>query len=297
MTLDEFREAMRQNDNSARGLNFSNINLAGAKLDGMDLSGGVFDSANMAGASLISCDLRRASLRRVDLSGAKLWYADLRDANLRHATLEDTDFLDAKLKRTSFGRRSLGRSTVQEQSGHFREANFVYQALRQNFSTIGRHDDASWAYFKERQMDRKGLSIQQFLKRHKIEMEQSGDMSTEGRAGAIFKYLTSTSFEWLSLLTKELFWGYGERPLRTAYLAIIIVLFFALLYGVTGSFEAELSRLDLFLYSFSAFVGMEHGWIRAQSSVAIFLTSLEAAAGITILAMLLFVVAQRIVQR
>jgi len=67
---------------AAPGVNWSNCNMDGARLDERDLTGAELYSTSLTGASL-----RRSTLKNSNLSYASLSISDLQGVDLRHATL------------------------------------------------------------------------------------------------------------------------------------------------------------------------------------------------------------------
>jgi uncharacterized protein with PQ loop repeat len=203
------------------------------------------------------------------------------------------------LKETNFGRRELGETIIQEDNKDFIDAQYVYLILRQNFSTLGKHDDVSWAYFKERQMQRKFASLPQYIRRTKAELERSRSYRRFWMLSAFATYCWSISREYISLVIKENFWGYGERPSRIFYVANAVLIGYTIMYNFLGGLVSSQSIgwMDLFLYSLAAFVGSNHPTIIPETQLAQFVTYTETASGITVLTMLLFAFGQRITAR
>jgi len=148
------------------------VDLAGADLFHADLTAANFKRANLTGtnlkkADMASTDLEEAHLLRCDLSGARLWNAVIKNTNLAESNLQEVDFLkttlsDVKLwhvrlegakflTRYSF----VGKAPIDEQ-GAF-SASETYRNLKKHFITNGRYDDASWASFHEKRLERKDL--------------------------------------------------------------------------------------------------------------------------------------------
>jgi uncharacterized protein YjbI with pentapeptide repeats len=118
--------------------------------------------AELQGAQLLWAHLEGALLTGADLREADLYRACLEGADLRRARLQGTLWYGARLDRTLLYRQSLGpaigdESTAKSHAGYrstFHAAREAYLALKTNFDSIGRYDDASWAYIKEQQMEK-----------------------------------------------------------------------------------------------------------------------------------------------
>lgn len=299
ITRQQIIEAISNNNNSASGLSFSKKNLSELNLDGLNLSGAAFNDAKLVNTTLMNCELRGCHFRRANLSGARFWYSDLENADMQNADMQTADLLDANLHKTSFEFKSFGGKILQEREKDFYNAKNVYFSLRQNFSSLGRHNDVSKAYFKERQMERKTLSLDWYLKQYKYKLAQEGNLKRLWWILPVFKFIYRNSIFWLTHIANEIFWGYGERPLRTFNLAITVILCFTIIFFFTGGLESAeaLSWLDLFQYSFASFVASGHGQITPASQLAQFFTSVETAFGVSILSLFLFTIGQRLSAR
>jgi len=67
------------------------------------------------------------------------------------------DFAGARLRNTNISREDVEGHIKQEKSEHYREARDIYMLLKNNFHTIGRYDDESWAFLQEKEMERKSF--------------------------------------------------------------------------------------------------------------------------------------------
>jgi len=205
----EFQEAQWQN------IEAEEADLAGADLSGADLSAANLKKANLTGAklckaSLASADLEETHFLKSDLSGARLWNASIKNSNLVEANLQEADFLKstisgvklwhAKLDKVKFLTRHnfLGKSPIDEEGAL--SASEAYRRLKQCFMASGRYDDASWASFKEKQLERKDL-----FKNRKL------------------SYIPSLLMACLC--------GYGEKPYRVIASSLIIVFLYSFLYA------------------------------------------------------------------
>jgi len=172
------------------GAQLQKANLSDANLEGADLSFALLEGAalpraclrrvalplaHLEKAILASADLQHADLANAHLESADLRFANLESADLWHTRLEHADLADARLHaalwyecyldRTQLRRESLGSAIGDELAakGHasrryvaatFHHAREAYLTLKTNFDSIGRYDDASWAYVKEQQMEK-----------------------------------------------------------------------------------------------------------------------------------------------
>lgn len=110
------------------------------------------------------------------------------------------DFTDALLKNTKLEKEKIENHILQEEEKEFSRAKQVYLLLKNNFHIIGRYDDESWAFKKEKDMER----------------------FANYKSGRYLKGVISSFFNFL--------YGYGEEPLKVLRFAVIIILFFSFLY-------------------------------------------------------------------
>jgi len=163
-------------------------NLQGVALGWADLSEAQLNKVNLQGANLLSANLQRASLQHANLreaymghplestnlEEADLAYADLRDAELWGTNLVGANLSDAKLQgvdlthaiinhvyisgawldTTKMYREQFGEAIEEELAREYEYAKEGYQALKRNFDDLGDYNAASWAYVKERKMEK-----------------------------------------------------------------------------------------------------------------------------------------------
>ena len=158
-----------------------NALLFGAHLEDAFLASAFLEDAVLHGAHLENADLFDAHLGNVNLRGAHLENANLVAAHLEKAFLAGAHLENAilyavrlygafccasYLNRTEIHRESLGHAIGEELAAKgqasfptftrptFHNAREAYLILKANFDSIGRYDDASWAYVKEQQMEK-----------------------------------------------------------------------------------------------------------------------------------------------
>lgn len=136
--------------------------LQNADLYEADLEEAHLFSADLRGADLLWAHLESALLVRADLRKADLTLAYLQGADLRYAHMRGALCYGAHLDRTRLRREQVAPATGDELAakghadcqGDFHQAKEAYLALKTNFESIGRYDDAGWAYVKEQQMQK-----------------------------------------------------------------------------------------------------------------------------------------------
>jgi uncharacterized protein YjbI with pentapeptide repeats len=290
--------------------NFGRANLKGARLYKADLTEATLWTANAEGADLSEANLSRASLRSTIF----------RDARLDEAILEGADLYLADLRGATFSAGSIGPRVLQESYEDFRQylrrwyvlpevrerfehryleerhkiAAEVYLALKNVFLNAGRYDDASWAYFKERQMRRITLAPWRARRYYGDELPIDCRVWSWRWWWFYAKYTTKWALNWIA----ELSCGYGERPLRVTLLAVVVILLFPFLYQLSGgvaNLEGHPIRwIDYLHYSLAAFSTIGFPDLAPRNDFAKILTSLEALLGISALALLMFALGNRI---
>lgn len=151
------------------GVKLSEANLERAHLQGAYLFDACLEEANLGythleGAFLFGSRLNRASLFEAHLEGASigrayfdqadLCWTHLHRVDLSEASLLGTCFEGAYLSQTRIKKEQLAPSIAEEEQREYQKAGEIYLLLKNNFNQIGRYDDASWAYVKERQMEK-----------------------------------------------------------------------------------------------------------------------------------------------
>lgn len=269
-----------------RGANLQGSNLSGANLLGADLR-----STNLQGANLQGTKLENADLRGSNLQGANLQGANLREANLSGCHLEGVDLSQvttmegvrlhgAFLERTEMRREKIGAKVGEEKKGEFYAAREVYRSLVDNFTEIGKMEEARWALYKEWQMLKESYRPPYAARYYDPE---GIDTST---AFARLLFGLSYSLKWFTLALDELFTGYGQKPLRIAGAMALVLVLFPFLYLLLGGEIISVSSepyLNYFLHSLLAFVLVGLPFLPFSSPQAQLLAVLEALLGVFLL--------------
>lgn len=240
----EFPEAQWQN------IDAEDVDLAGCDLSGADLTASNFKKANLTGATLknanlASADLEETHLLRCDLSGGRLWHASIKNTNLAESDFQRADFLestfsDVKLWHVNIDnakfltRHNFTGKTPIDEKGPL-SASEAYRILKQYFITMGRYDDASWACFKERQMERKYL-------------------------------WQNKRFTYFPSLLMALLCGYGEKPHRVIISSLTIIFSYSFIYAGLSTLKVpadyvavKLSLWDYIYFSIVTFTTLGFG--------------------------------------
>jgi len=265
-------------------------NLSQADLSGSHIFDAKMEGADLVGADLSNCDLTHCDLRGVDLTkarlaGARLWNADLRGANLIEADISGADLWNARLFNVKLwhaeidGARSLGERSFSKDKKALSEpridetgllsARESYRDLKGYFISHGMYDDASWASFKEKGMDRL------LLKKNR-------------------------SPGYIPSLIMNVLCGYGEKPYRIVLSSAFTIILFAALYLALGAVEypkapeAVLGWKDCLYYSTITFTTVGYGDIVPKpAGLFRLLAAAEAFAGVFLTGLFIFTLARR----
>jgi len=243
-----------------RDANLARANLEGAQLEWAELQG----STLTGGASLANTLLTRTNLERAELTGARLdgaiWYG-------------------AFLERSRVTRRQLEpaiqdeiNANVAKAPGAYHQASDAYLNHKNNFISLGRHEDAAWAYVKEQQMEK--MAFYWEWRRHRWRIWK--DSVPFGR--------------WLRNWIYELLTGYGERPMNPAIGGGLIIAGFAVGYYAAGSVN---SFWDALAYSLATFATFNLADLQPEGRGVDIASSVEALLGIAILALVVFTLGNR----
>ena len=312
-------------------LDLTGTNFAHSRLRGTNLSDCLLKDADFSHAYCPEINFERSNLSRSNFSNAYLRDANLFHTNLYRANMDGADLHDANLEntnlyRTSFNQakrlyaKALGSNIIQDspiahydffywllhkhphRHGHIieqlerykrsrlRRGEDVYRNLKTLFLNNGRYADASWAYIRERQTRRKMHAP--IYARHYFPQSYpaTGRLRYLRRLWFYGKHLVLWLLDWLA----ELSCGYGERPLNTIFLAFASLVLFPILYRIVGGIEGATTWLDYFNYSLATFTTIGFSQFTATTPLSQTITSLEALLGIALLALLMFVLGNRI---
>jgi hypothetical protein len=265
--------------------NLSQADLSGSHLFDFDLKGADLVGADLSGCELSHCDLKNADLTKASLADSRLWNTDLRSANLTEADLSNTDLRNAKLgdiklwHATLTGAKSLTRNNFSGENSLFQNpkinedglfsAEESYRDLKSYFLFNGMYNDASWASFKEKTIERGILR--------------------KNRDPAYF-----------SSLVMSILCGYGEKPYRIILSSFLAILTYALVYGLLNAVRCpvepayKLRWIDYLYYSTVTFTTVGYGdFIPKHGGLFRFLAASEAFAGVFLTGLFIFTLARK----
>lgn len=291
---------------TVKGANFSKVDLSGLDLSKTDFSGANLSRANLSNSNFFDANLQNAELLGADLSGADLtsanlegsdltrsymegaraWHANLKNANLIEANLNRADFWNAHLFNTRLWRTdikgaiSISKASFRAKLGRFisdykiNESGFLssedsYRTIKQYFLVNGRYDDASWASFKEKTMNRK------LLKKRR-------------NPG----YIPS--------LVMNLLCGYGEKPYRIILSSFFVIFSFAIAYKLMSAVQLassagyKMSFIDHIYFSIVTFTTVGYGDFIPKAAAAFRITAAsEAFIGAFMIGLFIFTLARK----
>jgi uncharacterized protein YjbI with pentapeptide repeats len=301
-------------------------NLQEATLASVDMRGALLIGDDLKKANLFNSNLRDASLAKTDLQGARLERADLQSANLLFADLTGVDLLDvkkggllgvklygARLDRTRLKKEQLGSAIYDEQEDKFERARCTYQALKQNFESLGDYGAASWAYIKERQME-KACSAPWRARRFygKEQLKDTSGQRLPAYRPRVWWFFVRHTYKWLSDWFVEILCGYGEGIGRVlGWMAFLLLIAGPGLFGLPAMLkwptETKASFFSLrspwrhvyvylqyLLYTLDTFTTASFAELQPASSFARLLSGCFALVGISLTGLLGFVVGNRI---
>jgi hypothetical protein len=256
------------------GIQIFDANLEGAELVGADLSGCDLTHCNFKGADLTRAKIANSRLWNVDLTGANLSEADLRGSDLWNARLFNSKIWHADFKDTRsllMGNFSKGdsRGNAKIDESGILAAEESYRVLKNYFLQNGMYNDASWASYKEKTMER-------------LILKKNGN----------FHYLPS--------LFMSLICGYGEKPNRIVFAAIFAILFFTFLFYFSGGIQSTIDLSytmkwsDYLYYSTVTFTTVGYGDFIPKASAFFRLSAaLEAFLGVFLTGLFIFTLARK----
>ena len=179
------------------------------------------------------------------------------------------DFNDALLRNTKIKKGQIENHILQEEVRKFHEAKAVYLLLKNNFHSIAQYEDESWAFKKEKDMERK--------------------------SNCHFKSL----HKWLwSCFLNGLF-GYGEQPGKVIISAILIILIFTFIFMSSGISNTSIGGftsknfLDCIYFSVVTFTTLGYGDFRPLEGWGRVFSGTEAFIGALMMALFVYTFARR----
>ena len=183
--------------------------------------------------------------------------AYLENACLNLELCEDVfiDLTDTLLKNTKIKKDQIKSHILQEKEKKFSEAQEIFLLLKNNFHSIGRYDDESWAFIKEKDMDRFRNSFGEIVNSHRkksqfkkilLNIKKSPIKRIIVKFRLFKKWLFSKkAIKRFNLSVSNYIFQYGENPWYVIRFASIVILIFAVLLNISGIIKGD--RTDLIL--------------------------------------------------
>ena len=174
------------------------------------------------------------------------------------------DFTDSLLGNTKAQKKQIENHILQEKNKDFSQAREVYLHLKNNFHSIGRYDDESWAYIKEKDMERKSY------------------------------FHFKSFYKWLWTYFLNALFGYGEKPDKVILSALITILIFTFLFMIFGISNTSIGVFtlknfkDCIIFSFITFGTLRYGDLRPLESWSRIFAGAEAFIGAFLIALLVY---------
>ena len=147
------------------------------------------------------------------------------------------DFTDALLRGTKIKKVQLENHIIQEKQNNYYKAKEIYLLIKNNFHSIGQYKDESWAFEKEKEMERKSLSFSYYKKA----------LTEESKIEKlpILKWIKKGNLKkWIISGFSNIVYGYGERPWNVVRAAVILIFVFAQLFSIIGIGNPEIIELN-----------------------------------------------------
>jgi len=179
------------------------------------------------------------------------------------------DFTNAILRNTRIKMEEIDGHILQEQERTFSEAKEIYLLLKNNFHSIGKYKDESWAFKKEKDMERKD--------------------------NCHFKSL----HKWLWSCILNGIFGYGEQPFKVIISAMSIILIFTFLFVSIGisnvgtEYITTKNFFDCIYFSTVTFTTLGYGDFRPLEGSGRIFAGTEAFIGAFMMALFVYTFARR----
>lgn len=197
-------QKVKLNDADLRWVNLENSHIWESDMQNTNLQ-----YANFKNTRIDKSNFKNSNFENANLQGAYAAYANFENANLDNASLIETELMGAKFSKCSLYRTKLSGSAlkgaiidtviIQEINKEYEKAIEIYGTLRLYFLSVGNNSTAGKYYYRKKIMEQKS----------------SKEMK---------KYL-----RWITLTLSQIFFGFGEHPLRLLILPILLLPIFALI--------------------------------------------------------------------
>jgi uncharacterized protein YjbI with pentapeptide repeats len=324
----DFRETDFHGYTHFSGASFQNVDFEGATFKDVEFIGATFKDVEFRRAIFRNAYFDETVFRDADFIGASFnlasfnraifqAYADFSmtkfkgDASFVETTFQDVSFEKATIERNfSFISPQVEKFDLQDTQFFFRgsitanlaQAKF-HRAYIENISFTGCDWPRGSVIYEEVHMEDENLSFKEMetiYRSLKQNMERHGDYSRAGefyyREMEMRRKGTKKKKERLLLELYRFLAGYGEFYWNTAAFSGIIILIFALLYGISDCLQYSVRNpciyqeiIDVVYFSFVTFTTLGLGDIRPLTSLGKVLVCFEAVIGAFMIAVFVVV--------
>ncbi len=301
-----------------KGISLSRARLRSAQLRMADLRNACLENADLRDSDLTGAFLQDATLEGADLRGANMTGAVLSHTILwgKFPSLEGAHLYGAHIEFAPCSRDQFGRGIGEELGRDWMRAREAYLSLRHNFLDLGRYTDASWAYRKERRMERAiAFPTEEGERwvRDEITSERAGRRLPERLLKPLLHarlYLRPP--QGVPVRRREHFGNwlqdslceYGENPWRLGLWALGLAMFSAMLYFLLDWASPEpvilalagnspRPPLEYLAFSFTSLASMSFVRTEPASTLGTFLASVEAMTGVGLFALFMYTLGRR----
>jgi len=146
------------------------------------------------------------------------------------------DFTDTLLRNTILQREQIENHILHEAKEEYLKANKIFLLLKNNFHSLGQYEDESWAFKKEKDMERLSKSFPYY----KEVLKEEGLKEKF----PILKWIRKGKFrKWITSVFSNMIYGYGERPWNVIKAALVVILLFAIGFSIIGIGNPEIIEL------------------------------------------------------
>ncbi|MGF0337095.1 potassium channel family protein [Ectopseudomonas toyotomiensis] len=205
--------------------------------------------------SEVRMHLCRSKLHMSSILGINL------ECSLEYAEIEDVKFDGGKILHKNY-------------QGH---AAF-YSKAKSLYSNIGNKAEAGNYFYKEKKHE---LIAQLFPKiTHHSKLAHAGKIKR-------LQVITTSYLTFLSMLSNYITWGFGERPIRSLFLSIWLVIGSSIIYYLAPQSSTVGQAAKSLYFSLVTFVTLGYGDITQSSAALRIFSSLEAFAGMFLIGIFL----------